>query len=440
MAGSNPTFAECFTQLGLGIKVANEVEKFGSSNSPNTYDMEDALKVAIDGEYTPALVDFVAGVRAALSSSIDRQRLQRAWLGFFADVARSVNLPSPLAIGVPQFLWELRRYMDTNTKSIKTRTMSYGAASAGSNTGNGTISLLTVDEYGNTIEAAGADVLTWRCEGDQLQGRGQGAELFRVRTEPRARDNLDWEGSGLDRLVEAVHAGSFNFVTNPSFDTNGASADNEAPSSTTAMRGWTFTGTTNVVHRSNSAYVHATYPGAPSTPWGLEFSGTRALSQIIRDVQPGAKLPLRTPLYWQIAWKRLASATGTLTVALGGNASATVDVSTGVNGTWNILRPTINENLWYPNFAEDALDVVITADSIAIGTIAVDDLRVAPWLNIDGLWYVLAGGSTPFKVGDSFTNTHTEGARGILAYWLWQAFGADGWLPTSGTPSEADPT
>jgi hypothetical protein len=441
VAGSNPTIDETFDQLGKLIKMHNESEKFGSSNSPSLYSIEDALKTALDGEYTPAFAGFAANLRGALSSQLSRQNLQAIWTLAFAEIARATALPSPAKTGATEFLWELRRYMHANTKSIKTRTMSYGSASAGGgNVGTGTIPILTVDQDGYTIEAAGDDVLTWRCERDQLQTR-KGAEVFRVRSKGPARDQLDWEGSAIDALVPSIHAESGQLVSNPSFDFNGASADNEAPASTTAMSGWTFAATATWKHRSTASYVYASYPTAPTTPWGLEMlAGSPSMTQIPGTVRKGVQFPLRTPLLWQLAWKRLASATGTLTVTVGANATATVDVSTGTNGAWNVLRPTLNKNLWYPNYTADDLTITIAGTTIATGTVAIDDFRVSPMANVDGLWYAPMGGSTPFKVADVFTFTHAENAtRGILAYWLWQAFGRDGWLPTHATPTYADP-
>jgi predicted alpha-1,6-mannanase (GH76 family) len=123
-----------------------------------------------------------------------------------------------------------------------------------------------------------------------------------------------------------------------------------------------------------------------------------------------------------------------------------VDISTGTNDVWNILQLDLDSSRFYDNFKEDDLDVKLEVTSLATGTVVVDDVVLAPMVNLDGTWWAVVGGATPWLKGDTrIFSADARGATAIINYWLWRAYGdlvvpMLGWFPTSGTPSIADPS
>ena len=127
--------------------------------------------------------------------------------------------------------------------------------------------------------------------------------------------------------------------------------------------------------------------------------------------------------------------------------SQTATVALSAQTEWNELTLPFDENLWYENFAEDELDIQVALESNAGGYVLFDDVIFSPLTPVDGTWYWLRGGATPWMAanatlpeGDKFTWTDTGGAYGtgkIQTVWT-REFGYS--LPSSGTPSIADPS
>jgi len=109
---------------------------------------------------------------------------------------------------------------------------------------------------------------------------------------------------------------------------------------------------------------------------------------------------------------------------------------------WNELILDFDENLWFRNFNEDPMDVEIELASNTTGYVLVDDAIFAPLDLIDGTYWFLRGNNTShtsWLVDDVFEFTDTGGApaTGKLQWWLYVA--GLGYLPSSGTPTLADP-
>jgi hypothetical protein len=218
-------------------------------------------------------------------------------------------------------------------------------------------------------------------------------------------------------------------VQNPSFDVTGVSADNTTPASTTSMAHWILSAAASFKHRSAAGYTFASYPGEPATPYGLEFVASGNLSQVIADENQGAAFSKVAPYFVGIRWKRLASATGTLKLALG-SQEVSVSIASGTNGVWNHLYLPLDENLFFQNFNEADLAIVVTVETLATGTVVVDHIVCQQMIDVDGTFYLPVGGDDPFLVDDEFTWTDSDGGtRAIFALMLFLAFGREGWLP-----------
>ena len=446
MAGSNVTFAAIWTQLGLAItKVVNETEKYGSSNSPNVYDMEDAVVTGLDGEFTPAAVNFVRSIRSALAPTITQARLRAALQPFWDEMSRAIGSQLNAPTGLQQVA-ELIDYMSvTSSDSLNSRGMTLNAVGSITGTGNGTINRLTVDKHWNTLECVSAEAKRARVISDQNQAQ-EHAEVWEFKGAPAERDALFFAGSGINAPMSTANAQtSQRWAQNPSFEANDGTNDGDVPGSTTAVTGWTLSATAAFQLATGASKVYRGYPGEPSTLWSLEFVDNGNADQIVQDQQPGTRWEPNTPYYCQIAWNRQTTADGTLTLELG-SQTASVAVTSGTNGVWNILRIAVGTKNWYSNFQEADLNVKVTLASNTTGSVLVDDLIVAPYQLMDGTYYLPVGGSTAFLRDDLFSWSDTDGGtRAINSYWLWRAFGGPvlgRWFPTNNAAAEtiADPS
>lgn len=455
MSGSNPTFAQCWTQFGLLVKVINELEKFGSSNSANYEDMEDALVTGLDGVFTPDVFRLLRqAVRTALAAPLTRGTLRRLFRPFLLEILRAIGNTELTATGATEHLAlrAIRQYMVDNSQTLNSDERTFDTSAAGSPTGTGAVYRITVDPDAKVLECNGPDDKAFYCDRDQNSGASKHAEVFEVRFEDANPDGLQWVGHGGTKTITSLHAKSGGILVNPSFEV-GAVANNTALTTTGQLTGWDVTTASNVKTYSAAAYVYRGYGGDTGiTHYGLEFVGSDTLIQVVKTENPGAVFLERTPYRCQIAWQRKSSATGTLTLHLGAVSKA-VDVSTGVNDAWNILAIDLDEDAYLKAFNENALDVKVQMASLATGTVVVDDLVLAPFTNLDGTWWCVVGGATPWKRGDtlSFTSDAFGGTRAILSYWLWRAYvdgdpamveRIGGWFPTATAGGEtiADPS
>lgn len=456
MAGPNPTFAECWTQLGKVVKIVNALELFGSSNTPNYEDMEDVVTTTLDGVFTPSALGILRQtVRAGIAGALTPSTLRRLFKPFLLEILRAIGsteLGASGSVDDALALRAIRQYMVDNSKTLNSNEHTYDTSSAGSPTGTGATYRITVDPDAKTLDCLGADDKTFYCLKDQNSGVSKHAEVFEVRREDQNPDGLQWVGGGLPTQIVSMHAKTANILVNPSFEV-GAVANNTALTSTGQLTGWDLTTASNIKTYSSATYVYRGYGNDTGvTHYGIEFTASDTLIQVVKTENPGATFLERTPYRCQIAWQRKSSATGTLTLHLGAESKA-VDISTGTNDVWNILAIDLDDDAYFQSFNENALDVKIQMASLATGTLVVDDLVLAPMTNIDGTWWCVVGGATPWKRGDTlaYTSDAFGATRATLSYWLWRAYvdgdpgmveRMGGWFPVTagGTETEADPS
>ncbi len=433
---ADPTFASVWNQAGLAFKLPNAVNLLGHSNTPNIAAIQDALTQAIDGNYTPAALGAIANMRRAIAATVTPDTLRALWRPFLQDMVIAAGQKSLAGASDAAMLDAIRQYMVDNDLLIKGRGQTFGTPSAGgSNVGNGSLLRCTVDKDGWPLPT-GPEAKRAKVTKDAHKEGRKYAEVFTFEGQLPGIDNLDWRGSGLAVEVPSAHPQTSKLIKNPSFDQHDASADDTSPGSTTGVTNWTIgSSAANFKMRSAAGYTFGGYPGQPTTTWGLEFVGSDSISQTLATVSPGISFG-DEPHLVGLRWKRLASATGTLTLALGASSVA-VDISTGTNGEWNHLYIALDEDCYFDNFNATDLKLTITAGTLATGTVVVDQVIVCPMVNVDGTYYLPVSGSTPWLKDDVFTWTDQEGAvRAILAYLLWLAFGADGWLPAAPDATE----
>lgn len=358
-------------------------------------DVDQGEKIAILSQRA-----LVAGILSAGRTLLDPCLLQ---------LSRAMGYPQTDPLAVFPILY---RYMATNQGSLQSppkvtqRGFSRGSFTAGgSNQGNGTVLRMTVDRYGFPLEADAPDVLNLECVSDANAGTNPGAEQLRVTGLP-FRDALSRYQAGVNsigvgnqieakNLVGVTGDSTQTLIQNPSlsgFSGTGAT-------SSFALQGWTQASglaascsidTTNYYRRSN----------VETTPGALKATATVSFTTTIPAGQLNATLA-----YMLQGACNFSIGSGTGSVRLQVGTAIDVTVSSGVSG-WNLIRPTINKNLYYTNFATTSQITVTLTITVSGGTfILVDDLLMQPFQNTAGklLWAV--GGATNWVVGDRGTIT-----------------------------------
>lgn len=443
MAGSDADFDSAWTQFGLRAKLLNEIEKFGRSNSDNVLDMVDAIVTGTDGEFTPQTLDVIFGLRRTLAGTISQQQVQAVLRGPLLEMGRIIGSPTvsgdTLPTNLVPLLEDIRDHMVANSLDINVSGQTVDTSFSTSGTGNGDWVRLIVTKDGEPY-TVGADAITFTCEQDQLSGAKEHQEVWVARGTDRG-DALQLGGVGTLGTLTTLHAKSSNLLKNASFDL-GTHTDTANLAATTSVTNWTVTDETNWESFDAAAAVYRDYPGIGSTTsWGLRNTADDAITQVLKDVNPGANFRTTPHVAW-VRWKRLASATGTLTLTLGSQTAAAT-IGSATNDQWNtLLIPASGSDTkaYYDNWRVQDATFAISTSSLATGTLYIDDAGLSPMTRLGETWFAYIGGSTPALKGATAAVTDQDGTRGINAYWLWRGWGVNGHLPTDGSPTQADPS
>lgn len=454
--GADPSKAECYESFREHLDYVDERDQIGSSNSPSVYDLYDAAEQDAGGRFMIAALAELDADRRRTGELLSPERLQAIIDPHLREILRFHSLPRSGNYADRLFRWI--EQLNADSDLFQSRNMTLGSPTFDSTAvGTGAIRRCTVDRYGNTLECTGAEAKRAEVIRDQGNGVRRHRELFRFEGATPATDQLDWLGSGILAEVPAFDCLSGdNLVQNPSFESGASTTDDTALTSTTQISGWTVAGTASnfnsraeAENATSPTLFYRGYAGGPSGTnklISLEFQASETITQDVTRVSPGARWREDRPYYCHVAWQRLASATGTLKFRVGA-IETTVDVSTGTNGVWNLLIATIGQNSWYRQLKTDNMQVAIEMDTLATGTVLIDDVMVKPMVPVDGTYYLPVGARTPFAKDDFATWTDTEDAtRARFSYWLWRSllgrpqaakFLAMGgvWIPTTTTAS-----
>ncbi len=437
MAGPNPTIAQIWTQLALLGDYVDERYQIGSENSPNIYDSYDALVTGLDGEFMPGMLRILNQDRRATAGLLTPRTLTSLYRFGVVESLRAANLPT--RGGFENQLSRLIRYLHDTAELFTSRNVTFGSPAAlTGNTGTGAWYRCTADRRGYDLECTGMETKTARVTADQLSGAREHREVWEFYGQTRARDALAWDGSGIRTSVTTADPLTGGVILNADFRSNDATADNSTPGSTTAVTNWTLSSAAAFRLRSTAARIFQGLPGV-TTPYSLEFVDNGNFEQIIIDESPGKSMTRDAPWLALLPWQRNTTADGTLTIEVG-SITNNVDVTTGTNGVWNVLRLADGQNQWYDNFEEQDLNVKVTLASNTTGEVTIGNVFLAPMVNVDGTYALPVGADTPFLIDDevSWADSGDAGGRGH-SYWIWraledaqrlQAMGGV-WLPTT---------
>lgn len=444
MSGT-PSASEIQTQWKNALIVLDRLRKVADNEYVGASGYFDDLLQVLEGEYTPSgLAAFVSRFRAGLSSLASPETALEILQPVLFEYANLLGWPESTPDAVAT---KLRRYFAENSASVTSRGITFASTgtAGGSNVGNGVLLRLTKDRWDFAIETVTSpDTKTFRCFQDAGNGARQHAEVFLVEGKAPSFDNLGigTHGSGIGAggqqlAITALHCGSGNggsWLSNASFSTYSAT-------STPKFDRWTEVASGSSVSQ-DTVNFYRSFPGA-QTDGSLKLTATGGSTITLRQTLAnmarkafGEDKPMFLSVMVNITVG--SAATGTFTIRLGG---VSVDTSIGSIGSgWQRITLPIDQDCWYENFNDGSIDVEIEWSSSGSGYLLVDDVILQEWTEVDGTYFAIVGGTTPFLARDVFTVADTGGApgTGVINYWLWRA-GLET-LPASGSPTFVDPT
>jgi hypothetical protein len=414
-----PTEAEVQAQTKRLVAVLHKTRDNAEITATTFVSHFDTIAQAVEGDHVSEELDAVEAFRSRYASLMSQGSAAALLIPELLHYARAMSWPDTDPGDIFTRLYD---EFIANAKRVKSRDISFGAVSAGgSNAGNGTINRLVVDENSFEIEATNVEVKTFECTFDANSASEKGEERFEVRGEDASKDGMETLGSGLVGELRALSArDSAQYLNNPSFSTYD-------PTATPRFNSWTLvSGTTPTQDTTN---YYRLVPG--ETSGASAVFGANAVLEQAFSVK-GAKLAPGQPYYLQIAYNRqVGSFAGDLKITFG---NTTKTVSLAAQTGWNVLRLDLANGLWFKNANKQDLSIKIEVLNYSAGTLLVDDVIFSPMAQVDGIYYAIVGGSTPFLRKDIFTFTDTGGAAAKLQYWFWRLFGR--YLPAVTDASE----
>ena len=441
-----PTEAEIQAQWKASVDILENMRDLADNTMAGPGNKLDSLLTQLEGEYTP--YDSSAAVQAtyqtlsaAISPATALAYLRPIvfeygnWLsanGYYGGAYTSAAV----------LFNALFEYMSENSVTVQTRAITFASpVYAGGNTGNGALHRLTVDKYGNPMEACHVEEKQFRCRRDQNNGTEVNAEVFESLGQASSGTALQVGAAGFGSgessrtLIASRHAGTGSggsLLLNSSWSTYSATA-------TPKFQGWTeSSGSANISQDTSNYY--RTHPGA-SVNGSLKLSGSAKIVQSISTTR-ARRMDPNEPYFLRIMVNQtIGSASGGNIVLRLGSVSKTVSLASLGSGWQEVILAT-DENCFLRNFNEQDLDIEIEWQSASSGYLLVDDAIFCVWDIIDGTYYTLVGNNSshsPWLIDDTITVTDTGGAPGAgkLQWWAWRS--GLGYLPSSATPSITDP-
>lgn len=451
-----PTQVEIENQWRAVIDIFEPTRLFADATLADAAGKYDTLTQAIEGEYTPALIDQMVDHRALMDAALAPGRVRAMLEPIFREYASQVLTDGAgfasiedIMRAVYEFLADVQNDGAT-PRRIESRAIAFDASTSSSNgrggaiVGSGLLSRLTVDEWGYEIEDATPERKYIRCRQDQNSGVKAHGEIFEVVGDPLSPDNLlrtatrlsggtEVYGSGVDEVLRSRHSASDSvagsLLTNSSFDEFTAGTPN-------TMRGWTIaSGAANLSQDTTNFF--RTFPNA-TNPASLKATGNFKITQALTAMNT-RELNANSPYFLRLMYNRsIDSGTGTLTIKLGKLAVTTIVMSAEVG--WNQITYGIDKDLWFRNFTEDAFDIEIEVSGFGGTAVYFDDAIFARWTQVNRTWWMMTGGDTAFLVDDTFIRQDTGGAPPTAKLQYYTQLAGLGYLPhTTGVPEIAEP-
>ena len=452
-----PTETEIQTQWKNIVNVLEKTRIYADDSLTNSGGYIDVLTQSFEGDYIPVSgATFTSRVRALLSDAVGSTQALAALEPVLFEYASILSASATIGYGggsrsaVDSFA-ALYQWLIDGSGSVETRAITYTAVSAnGSNAGTAGVSRLTVDRFGHNLEACHVEKKMLKCVADQNSGALKWAERLELVGEVASFDGLQRGATGSGEasrtLLTAKHAGSGDGgsgLNNSSFSDFTVSA-----SSAAQFNNWdeTIVGALTTAITQDTDNYYRAHPNA-NTNGSMKLALANAghsitVKQKLTNMRT-SRLDPDVPYFLRVMWNRSigSGAAGNVTLKLGANTTVTVPVT--AQSGWQEIKIPFTKTCWLEEFGEEALDIEIAWAGGTGGYILFDDAIFCPWDIVDGTyWLVHQNTDTPVAnlAEDEYYSVDTGGApgTGILQYWCWIA--GLGYLPSSGSPTIADPT
>src|SRR5574341_545513 len=240
---SSQSQATIFTAWANAIKIVDEIRRaaarttnqYPTVNATNIATLLNTLQTSYAGDFLDDEEDAIEAVRGSIASTLSPATvaaIHRPWLRqYLKDVVGRTDLTNDLE------MWqEMYRHMQANNVFVQSRKMTYGTPSlSAASVGNGQIVRLTRDRYNFPIESGYVESKRARCIFDAQSGTGIGQEVWELKGQASARDEIERSGSGLlGTLIGQTIDDSV--LNNAGFRSFGGTAGSDAP---TSLTNWT---------------------------------------------------------------------------------------------------------------------------------------------------------------------------------------------------------
>jgi len=369
-----------------------------------------AFQAAMLGERGVLSLQELKGHRALASATLDPAILAAMLAPQWEEIAETLGIPN--GTPVEEIIDLYIQDMIDNSRTVLNRNITRGSPSAsGSNTGDGVILRLTIDEHANAIEAGHIEAKEFRITEDQVSGSAtRNSELGRIKGAQEPLDNFERNQmlrSGARGLLDLnVLDEEGGELLNASFTQN-----NTAGSVTTFFSGWTLDATTNFAVDTTNYFRKN--PGVTNAA-SCKLSGVGTLTQDLLNV---VTIDQKTPYMLTFVYNRqVGSAPGGTTFDLKLGNTTLNTVLGGAETGWNRVSLVLDETLWPRSWKTDEPKVIIDVTTLATGFLLIDEVLLTPMIPIDGTYYTFIGGATPFEA------TTVQSSNGIGDLFTWTDF------------------
>ena len=326
------------------------------------------------------------------------------------------------------------QYAVTNSKEIEKRGFTKDTTSTITGSGAGLITIASVDVNGDIIDVGHVEKLTFRCNRDNSEGATAGRETFQIQGTDAASYAWLEGGSDLGKSYDYPYgevsadfgSGQLRAITGG----NIASASGAAATGNLVRNGdfeTAISGATGTAKLSQWDITTGDSGVADETTDPILGVTSLALTTNFKmdHVFGIGRLKPRVAYFISCKLDRKASATGTLTIkVMDRDEGTTHGTMTQVIGSLTNDTPVPIQPVIFivPENAED-LKVQVELASLAVGTLAIDDVVVAPAVLIDGYLVAIMDGSKQdssqqvtgrFKNGDTFEIDTTSTDAGTI--------------------------
>lgn len=395
------------------VRLLDELEQKFASSSPNVHDLEATIVAGVGGDAAERVLSKVGGVRSKLASIISPEGVRDFLTPDFENIMQALDMD---VRSFPENALAFRDWMEDEGETVLEETITYDTPGAGgSNAGTGVVYEILQDEFGTGAQGLTMEPFALVCVSDQGQV-DKHSEVFEYLGTTKAKDWLKVVGSGRGPKITSLSVvEARRFLRNPSFEgyigTAPAASSPSTPSALTDVTGWVldtaanYRVTLDTIFRGGQGIV---------TPYALSMLASGTFYQLLSsNVAP--RMREEVPLIVAPALHSAGTPDGELTLSIGA-VDNTFNANT-LSAGWNRKVIATNSNAYYDSWNEDLARIQNTWSSRTQGTITFDDYAVGFPTLIDGRWFAVIGGATPWKRKDRFDAEHTKSGRAKMQYW-----------------------